>query len=236
MMGIYKITNKLNNKAYVGLSVDIENRWKAHTTFAFKKCDTPYHKNRLYSALRKYGVENFKFEVIEECEFDQLKEREIYWIAYYDTFNNGYNLTTGGDISGYNVKGENHPNAKLTEQDVINIRSMYANLERRMYVYELYKDRISVSGFIKIWQGETWRHIMMNVYTPETKEYHSKNSGMVGSKNGRSKVKEEDIYNIRLRKSNGETLRNVYKDYSHIFSYSYFKHIWYYGNWKHITV
>lgn len=236
MIGIYKITNKLNNKAYIGLSIDIENRWKAHTDFAFKECDTPYHKNRLYNALRKYGVDGFTFKVIEECEFHELKEREIYWIAYYDTFNNGYNLTLGGDIGGYDVRGEKHPNAKLKEIDVINIRSMYANLERRMKVYDLYKDRISISGFIKIWQGGTWKHVMMDVYTLENKEYHSKNSGMVGSINGRSKVKEKDIYNIRLRKHNGESMKKVHEDYSHIFKYSYFKHIWYYGNWKHITI
>ena len=184
MMGIYKITNKINGKAYIGMSVDIEGRWKGHIKYAFdeKNENSPYYHNRLYTAFRKYGLENFEFEVLEECEKHQLKEREKYWIEYYDTYNNGYNLTTGGDIGGYDLTGENHPNAKLTEKDVRNIRTMYANLERKMLVYELYKDRISLSGFKKIWQGETWKHVMMDVYTPENKEYHAKNTGMVGSK------------------------------------------------------
>ena len=52
----------------------------------------------LYQAMRKYGIENFSFEVIEECLPEELNEREIYWIDYYDSFNKekGYNMTPGG--------------------------------------------------------------------------------------------------------------------------------------------
>ena len=46
--------------------------------------------------MRKYGIENFTFSVIEECSQEQLNEREIYWIEYYDTYKNGYNSTLGG--------------------------------------------------------------------------------------------------------------------------------------------
>lgn len=50
--------------------------------------------------MRKYGLEAFVFEIVEECDIDQLNEREKYWINYYNSFNHGYNLTNGGD-SGY---------------------------------------------------------------------------------------------------------------------------------------
>lgn len=46
--------------------------------------------------MRKYGIENFSFEIIEECKKEELNDKEKYWINYFNTFFNGYNLTTGG--------------------------------------------------------------------------------------------------------------------------------------------
>jgi len=94
MVGIYKITNKLNNQCYIGQSIDIKIRWIQHIYEG--KRNTP--QGRLYPAIYKDGVENFSFEVIEECELNQekLDERERYWIEYYNSYNNGYNSTKGG--------------------------------------------------------------------------------------------------------------------------------------------
>lgn len=105
--GIYKITNQLNNKFYIGQSVNIKNRWKQHRS---SNDNMPIHL-----AIRKYGVDNFKFEIIEECQQDELDEREIYWIGYYDGYNNKncYNATRGGE-------GAMHP-VKLTDEQVIEI-------------------------------------------------------------------------------------------------------------------
>lgn len=92
-IGIYKIENLLNGKIYVGQSSDIEKRWSVHIA----ELKNNYHCNtHLQSAWNKYGEENFKFSVIEECRADQLNSREIYWIAQFDSYNTGYNLTTGG--------------------------------------------------------------------------------------------------------------------------------------------
>ena len=88
--GIYKVTNKINGKVYIGQSVDIGKRWRQHMT---AKDDIYFHK-----AIQKYGVENFEWEVIEQCKKKDLDEREIYWIEYYDSFNKGYNCTKGGDV------------------------------------------------------------------------------------------------------------------------------------------
>lgn len=90
-IGIYKITNKINNHAYIGQSVDIEKRWNKHINHDSADADYP-----LYRAFKKYGVDNFHFEIIETCNVDELNDREIYWIEYYDTFKNGYNQTMGG--------------------------------------------------------------------------------------------------------------------------------------------
>lgn len=77
---------------------------------------------------------------------------------------------------------------------------------------------------------------MMKVYAPENKRFHSNNTGNKGSKNGRSRLNEEEVYNIRLRRKNGEKLRDVYKDYKDKLAYGSFTNVWTYQNWKDIVV
>lgn len=95
---IYKITNILNNKSYVGKTEKLNphDRWKEHLS----ECTKPrVSKRPLYSALIKYGQENFTFEVIEETY--QPIEREVYYINFYNTYKEGYNATLGGDGASY---------------------------------------------------------------------------------------------------------------------------------------
>lgn len=96
--GIYKITNKINGKCYIGQSVYIRHRWIEHKYKAFTLKDNNYFHN----ALRKYGWDNFNFEVIEQCEQNELSDKEIYWIKYYDSTNKekGYNIKLGGNSGG----------------------------------------------------------------------------------------------------------------------------------------
>lgn len=93
MIGIYKIQNLINGKLYIGQSVDIEQRWKEHISAA--KGD--YYHYTLYKAMRKYGIENFSFSIIEECNRDELSEKEKYWIKFYNSYEEGYNSTLGGE-------------------------------------------------------------------------------------------------------------------------------------------
>lgn len=90
MMGIYKITNNLNGKIYIGQSIDIARRWEDHL-MRRSGCNSLIGK-----AIKKYGQGAFSFEVIEECLQDELDELEQYWIEYYDSYNKGYNQTIGG--------------------------------------------------------------------------------------------------------------------------------------------
>lgn len=94
MVGIYKITNQLNNKCYIGQSIDIETRWKQH----IYESKVLRHKYSLYLAMHDEGIENFSFEILEICPLQEniLDARERYWIQYYHAYENGYNATRGG--------------------------------------------------------------------------------------------------------------------------------------------
>ena len=94
--GIYKIKNLINGHAYIGQSVNIEKRWNAHKKCAFRETSRSYDYP-LSRAFRKYGIENFSFEIYEECNRLDLNDREKFYIQKYDTFFHGYNQTMGGD-------------------------------------------------------------------------------------------------------------------------------------------
>lgn len=90
---IYKVTNQVTGKIYIGQTRQtIEARWKQHLEKVKRNIDNTYFHN----AIKKYGEEAFKIEVLEECNIEELDSKEIFYIAKFDTFANGYNLTIGG--------------------------------------------------------------------------------------------------------------------------------------------
>ena len=91
--GIYKIENP-NGSIYIGQSVDIHYRWYEYKSIS---CEG---QTRLHNSLKKHGIENHKFEILEECSREMLNEREIYWIQFYNSFNtpHGMNLQSGGGV------------------------------------------------------------------------------------------------------------------------------------------
>ena len=93
--GIYKITNKLNGKCYIGQSKDILFRLKNHLHYPFSS-NINVSERDLYKDLRKFGTDNFEFEILERCKPEELNEKEKAWISEYDSFNSGYNSTNGG--------------------------------------------------------------------------------------------------------------------------------------------
>lgn len=88
--GIYKITNTINQMCYVGQAVNIADRWKQHIKRGIG-AETPT-KNKLYPAMLKDGVENFTFELIEECDRSLLNDREDYWQEYFKAKEFGYSI------------------------------------------------------------------------------------------------------------------------------------------------
>lgn len=100
MHGIYEIKNKINNKVYIGQSKNIEERLKQHMYQLENNKDSKH----LQRAWKKYGEENFEFNVIETVDnINSLDEREIYWIKYRKSTNReyGYNLREGGNRTGF---------------------------------------------------------------------------------------------------------------------------------------
>lgn len=91
--GIYRITCIINGKAYIGQSNDCKERFRQHIKSALGYTSTT---NKLYQEMKKKGVENFTFEILETVPRDQLNEREVYWIDLCRTRDTGLNSTKGG--------------------------------------------------------------------------------------------------------------------------------------------
>lgn len=94
-MIVYKATSKTTHKVYIGITTNsLQHRMDQHKKAAEE--GKPYH---FYCAIRKYGFDDFNFEIIEDgiTDIEKLKEREQYWIQYYNSYEDGYNSTRGGE-------------------------------------------------------------------------------------------------------------------------------------------
>lgn len=212
MIGIYKITNKDNNKVYIGQSTNLERRYKEH--FEWNNKSNQY----IDLLIKDLGKEKFSYEIIELCDSNELDEKEKYWINYYQSFYEGYNKTKGGN-------GDFHGNPKLTIEDVCNIRTAYNNKEDRQKIFLLYNDKISFDGFCHVWEGSRWRDIMPEVYTEENKKYHQNKSRFTkGEGHPSAKLTNEEVIKIRTRYQN-ETAEEIWKDYKDKYTLGSFKQI-----------
>lgn len=89
---IYKITNNITKKVYIGKTTrDLDTRFYEHSI------NRSGCKSAVHDSMKKYGVENFSIEEIDRCSLKELNARERYWIAKYESYGKGYNLTPGGD-------------------------------------------------------------------------------------------------------------------------------------------
>lgn len=146
-IGIYKITNLINTKSYIGQSVNIEKRWEKHKKIYLKENSHTY-RYPLYSAFRKYGIENFSFEILEKCNKEELNNKEIYWINFFNTFFNGYNQTLGGNQT-----------LKIPKENIIGIIKDLK--ETDLTVKEIAQKRnVSVDLVYDINSGTSWNQLI----------------------------------------------------------------------------
>ncbi len=217
--GIYKITNLINGHAYIGQSKNIYIRQNQHHRYEYKNESRQNFK--LYQAFKKYGLDNFEIEVIELCPVEQLNEREIYWISYQDTFKHGYNMTEGGQNVSPNLfsnetkekrrktqeknkslQGENHPRAKLTNEEVIHIRQRYKDGETVGQIQEDYKELYP--------NKESLQQIISGV--------HYKTVGNIPTQKdkilSRGKLTEQQVKEIRKKQASGKSSTQLSKEYN----------------------
>lgn len=152
-IGIYKITNKVNNHCYIGQSRNIAKRWIDHCSAA----NSPIHEAYeypLYRAIRKYGIQNFSFEILELCSINELNEKEQFWIK---TLNPEYNQTIGED---YNIIPQ-----KLTFEQVKDIQNILlqdkdgeVSHTQLAQQYKVSKDTIRDINVGRTWFNETYTY------------------------------------------------------------------------------
>jgi group I intron endonuclease len=212
-IGIYKYQNKINGKIYIGMSSNIEKRYKQHLYDA--KNLNKRKGTGIDFAINKYGIENFTFEIVEQCSEEELDKKEENWIQYYNSYNNGYNRTLGGK----SLRGENHPRAILTEQDVWNIREEYGKGTKRKEAFKPYIARgITERALLKVWYCENWANIHIDVYTEENLKIHKSQVGhsedQIGLNSLERAIKQEDIDLWVDEYKNGMSINAIAKKYN----------------------
>lgn len=134
---VYLIENKVNGNKYVGQTVmPLNKRWLAHIQESKTFSERP-----LYRAINKYGLDNFNIKVLEETTEDKLSEREIYWIEHFNSYNRGYNATTGGES-----------NKNIREDVRDKISESMSNVSRS----EEWSNNVSIGLKNKLERGERW--------------------------------------------------------------------------------
>lgn len=202
MIGIYKYTNKINGKIYIGRSVNIAKRKWEHVNHP-----SPY--SYIDQTIKEIGEDQFIFEVIEECSADMLKEREKYWIKYYnccvlDNRDNGYNLTRGGE----EYRSDENPWAKLSLIQVKEIIDKLANskisLTQLAKDYSIHYNTISDINRCKTW---AWLHTYKNNIRQE-----SQGSSFRGELGTNKITEKEALHIIELLKYDKRSLAQISRD------------------------
>lgn len=225
MIGIYKIVNIVNNKVYIGQSIDIEKRWGEHKRNAFNK-NTHIYNYPLYRAIRKYGLDNFKFEVIEETDQTNLTEEEQYFIDKYQSLdpNHGYNLVPAIDPK----RGENCNWAVLTNKETLLIIDLIKD-SNLSFVEIGSMFNVSGSCIEDINKGRRRRQEGL-IYPLRS---NARSIAHRGEKQNTAALTEKEVLEIRNRYVN-ETIKEIYKDFSDKISFTGFKKIIYGTTWKHL--
>lgn len=170
---IYCFTNNVNGKKYIGQSISKGNaRYNNHNS-SYKNPDDCEYESPLHRAFRKYGFENFTYEILAQDieNIDLLNQLEIQYIQQYNCqIPNGYNIESGGKNCAKpktieHRKKEIWAQAKLTEEEVIELRKAYQRKESPTKIYkEKYEDIMHYNSFLNIWSGRRYALIMPEVF------------------------------------------------------------------------
>ena len=204
MIGIYMYENKISHKKYIGQSTNIERRKREHLCWP-----SPY--SRFDMELKALGEESFIFSILEECTVDKLDDREKYWIGYYNSIIEGYNLTPGGQ----SYRGEENPSAKLTDDEV---RQIIILLEEHRLnngeIAEKFEVCRNTIDFIN--RCKTWCHLhnyKTNIRNENIAVSDHPHSAFGGENNSTAIITEEKALEIiRLLESDSHSLAQLSRD------------------------
>jgi len=224
MIGIYSFLENNTGKRYIGYSDNIKRRYSEHLTKTNSRI--PFD-----TILQSKGIENFTFEILEECNINELSEKEKYYIQLYNSkIPNGYNYSDGGD--GFH--GEDNGRSILTESDIIAIRMAYNQHLRKREVYKQYQNLIAFGTFEHVWEGKTWIYIMPEVYTEENKLYYSKQATN-GELSSNAILSDEEVNSLRQQYVD-QTAKELYNNYKNRIAYQTFQAILWGRTYKHLPI
>lgn len=223
MKGIYCFINKINQKRYIGQSIQIEERYNQHIRTSQNKNSKEYDSS-FYRALRKYGIDNFDFKILTQNDNytkEDLNELEIYYINKFDSYNNGYNETKGGQTSEHF--------SKLTDNQILELKKDIKN--NKLNFTELAnKYNVSISLISMINSGKVWNDSKEKYPLIDSSINRAK-----GEKVNTSLSSDEEIIEIRKKFVN-YTLDELYQEYKEKYSFSGLKKIVYGVNHKHLPI
>ena len=206
---IYKIINKINKKCYIGQTKNSpERRWTEH------KRDSKEGNNYLYNAMRKYGIENFEFEVIEsDIPIEKLNEREIYWIEQYNSFSDygkGYNLTKGG---GQNFEISDETREKH-RNNALNGITGHTHIPKELVYTEAVRERMSEAQKNRVYSDEELERRRENALKGEDNPFYGKHHSEE-TKNKLSEIMKNRDESITEKCVN--SLKAYYQTHDHCF-------------------
>lgn len=205
-MYVYQITNLINNKLYIGITNDYKKRWSNH-----KCCNNP--NMVICKAIKKYGVENFKFEILYEgLSIEDASEKEKELIQKKNSLvPNGYNVALGGfeDTLGVQHFGADNSNAKLTNEEAQYIKDHRYLPE--YVLYEEFNEKISYQAFKDIYHDKTYPNIKPH---SDIYPYNLEFSNQFASNN---KLTYGDVIHLREEYRNKVYWRDALKEYQDVF-------------------
>lgn len=208
--GIYRVTNKINNKSYVGQSQNVVSRLNGHRKMLLNNVHGNQH---LQNAWNKYGEENFEFVILEECTTNELNELEYKWMLIYDSIENGYNIRLD-PCSNRGLKWSNSQREKMNK--IYKTHPYFVNRPMDSQIIAL---RAAWEGHRKLCQSTDPIDIMKRKHGglagkgSKVKDTSKMKLAQQGDKNPASKLTEDIVKEIRYlfyRKHTVKELENKY--------------------------
>lgn len=204
---IYKIQNKINGLVYVGCTISsLEKRFQEH----LYRCLKTDYKSKLYNSIKKYGVENFTIDLVDECDLSVIYETEKKYIQEFDSYNNGLNSTYGGEgCLGYTHSPEIR---KKISEGTKNGNSHKGKTYEELYGDRAEEEKMKRKNSVKL-KWDSMDEDERNNRVKKTKDAIKNNS----------KYSQEIINEIKNKIKNGEKFSDIKKEYTNISNWFFYQ-------------